>query len=90
MANTFQGKLILNNSDLSKDYLTLYGDPKSLSILLTLIDPALIISPKIGNSKDLLKYLKKPTLRQIKIAIGDSEIPKNALIATLKFAGVVK
>lgn len=85
---TFSGVITLN-SDLAKDTLVLNGDKESLAILLTLIDPALIISPKLANNKALGKAIKTG-VKSLTIAIGDSAIPKDVLIEALKFCEVKK
>jgi hypothetical protein len=83
----FSGLIKLNNSDMEKDLLTLKGDKTTLAIVLTLVDPALIVSPKIGNSKELLRTIKSG-VKTIVIALGDSEIPKEVLIEALAFCKV--
>jgi hypothetical protein len=84
----FSGTMELNNSDIQKDMLTLKGDKETLAIILTLIDPNLVVAPKLGNTKSLLRAIKNG-VRTIVISIGDSEIPKEVLIESLKFCKVV-
>jgi len=84
----FKGKIVLDKSgDLNKDILVIEGDPDTLSILLTLIDPSLINFPKVTNPRTLAKKIKSGT-KKIEIALGDSGIPKEVLLQALKFATI--
>lgn len=84
---SFKGVIKLDSSDLGKDILTLSGEKETLGIILTLIDSSLLISPKVDSKEQLIKKIKSG-VSTIKIAIGDSKIPKNVLLEVLKFCEV--
>lgn len=89
MAN-FGGYLILDDKKVEKDRLYLYGEPKSLAILMTLIDRELLIKPKITSNKGYLSYLKNPTLKNIEIDVGSDKMPKDVILEVLKYVGIIK
>lgn len=84
----FEGVIKLNKTDIEKDTLTITGEKETLAIILTLIDPELVIVPNIANKAALLKAVKNG-VKKITIALGDSEIPKEVLLEALKFCKVV-
>lgn len=86
----FGGYLILDDKKVENDRLYLYGEPKSLALLMTLIDKELLVKPKITSNKQYLAYLKKPSLKSIEIKIGTEKIPKDAILSVLQFVGIIK
>ena len=85
--STFSGVINLNASDMKKDKLVLTGDKETLAIILTLVDPSLIISPNVTNAASLLRHIKSG-VSSITIALGNSGIPKNVLLEALNFCEV--
>lgn len=86
----FGGYLILDEKKIENDRLYLYGEPKSLALLMTLIDKELLVKPKITSNKAYLAYLKNPTLKNIEIKIGTDKTPKDAILSVLQFVGIIK
>lgn len=85
----FGGYIVLSGSDVTKDTLYLYGDPKLMALVLTLIDNDLVIEPKLKSKTAYLKILKNPPKR-ILLKLGNEKISKEILISALQFAGIIK
>ena len=80
--------LILDKTDLKNDKLYVSADKTIMGLLVALIDPALLVEPKIGSSNEHYKYIKNPP-KSITLAIGDKEVAKETLIGALEFAGII-
>ena len=83
------GYIILDGNDIKKDSLYISGDKNTISLILSLVDPALVEEPKMGSYKDQLKYISRPP-KSVRITLGDSEVSKETLISALQFAGIIK
>ncbi len=87
MAN-FGGYVVLDNNDLSKDSLYIYGDKNIMALILTLVDKSLIVEPKLKSKKDYLNILSNPP-KNITLKLGNEKISKEMLISSLQFAKVI-
>lgn len=85
----FGGYIILNENNIEKDLLYIYGEPSMIGLVLTLIDKSLVVEPKITSKSGYLKMLKKPPKR-ITLKLGDEKIDKSVLLSALQFAGIIK
>jgi hypothetical protein len=87
---TFEGTVVLHGEDIKKDFIVLKGDSAYLKIILTLIDPAYVLMPKITNDAFLKKIMSGNNLKIIKIALSKASIPKEVLVQILTFADIKK
>lgn len=85
----FGGYIITDNTKLENDKLYIYGDKNLIALILTLVDPDLVIEPKVKSRSSYLKILKNPP-KNITLKLGNEKISKEVLISALQFAGVIK
>lgn len=84
----FTGKLILKG-DIEDDELQISGEKDSLAVILALVNKNIIIKPQISNSKDLIKYMKRPPAK-IVLKIGSDLVKKSTFIEMLSLLGIKK
>ena len=84
----FTGKLILKG-DIEDDELQISGEKDSLAVILALVNKDIIIKPQISNSKDLIKYMKRPPAK-IVLKIGSNLVKKSTFIEMLSLLGIKK
>ena len=84
----FGGYIVLDNAKIENDKLYIYGDKNLIALILTLVDPKLVLDPKITGKASYLKLLKKPP-KNMTLKLGNENISKEVLITALTFAGIV-
>jgi hypothetical protein len=83
------GYIVLDKNNIEKDSLYIYGDPKTIALILTLVDSSLVIEPKITGKASYLKILRNPP-KNITLKLGNEKISKEILLSALQFAGIIK
>ena len=84
----FVGKLV-TKSAIEDDELHIVGEKDSLAVVLALVNKDIIIKPKISNSNDLIKYMKRPPAK-IVLKIGGKLVKKSTFIEMLSLLGIEK
>lgn len=85
----FGGYIILDNTKIENDKLYIYGDKNLIALILTLVDPEMIVEPKMKSKSSYLKILKNPP-KNMTLKLGNENISKEVLISALQFAGIIK
>ncbi len=83
------GYIVLDKNNIEKDSLYIYSDPKTIALILTLVDSSLVIEPKITGKASYLKILRNPP-KNITLKLGNEKISKEILLSALQFAGIIK